>query len=78
VSFDLGYQLPDQYIAAAEPRAEPAAPSQAPPRARARWFRRRPRFTWEMLSNLEDAPLWVRIWESKIASIAVLVVMLGC
>jgi NosR/NirI family transcriptional regulator, nitrous oxide reductase regulator len=71
VSFDLGYQLPDQYIAA----PAPPAPAELAPRTAA------PEedlaFTWDMLSNLEDAPLWVRIWESRIASIVALVVMLA-
>jgi NosR/NirI family nitrous oxide reductase transcriptional regulator len=70
VSFDLGYQLPDRYIAA----AEAPAPSEPAPRTAAP--EENPEFTWDMLSNLEDAPLWVRIWESKLASIAALVVML--
>jgi NosR/NirI family transcriptional regulator, nitrous oxide reductase regulator len=75
VSFDLGYQLPGQYIAAAEPPApEPAETAPVAPAPGG--FEEDPELTWEMLSNLEDAPLWVRIWESKLASIAVLVVML--
>jgi NosR/NirI family transcriptional regulator, nitrous oxide reductase regulator len=76
VSFDLGYQLPNQYIAAAEaPAPAPAEPAPGAPAPDG--FEEDPEFTWEMLSNIEDAPLWVRIWESKLASIAVLVAMLA-
>jgi NosR/NirI family transcriptional regulator, nitrous oxide reductase regulator len=66
ISFDLGYQLPDRYIAAApEPAPDAASRDIAPG------------FTWDMLADLDEAPLWVRIWESKIASILALVVMLA-
>jgi NosR/NirI family transcriptional regulator, nitrous oxide reductase regulator len=71
VSFDLGYQLPERYIAAPEPaEIAPDAPA-------LHGFEDDPEFTWQMLTDPEDAPLWVRIWHSKVASIAVLLVMLG-
>jgi NosR/NirI family nitrous oxide reductase transcriptional regulator len=73
VSFDLSYQLPDLYIAASAP---PAPPEPVEPAPRTAAPEEDLEITWDMLSNLEDAPLWVRIWESKIASIAALVVML--
>ena len=78
VSFDLGYQLPERYIAAPGPVApEPAETADTRPASPAPDAPDEdPEFSWEMLSNLEEAPLWVRIWESKIVSVAVLVVML--
>ena len=75
VSFDLGYQLPDAYIAEvpapAEPTTEPTAvPS--PPDTAADFT-----LDWETLTDPDEGPLWARIWQSKIASIVALLAMLG-
>jgi NosR/NirI family transcriptional regulator, nitrous oxide reductase regulator len=71
VSFDLGYQLPEHYTAAAGPPAP--APDSPTPDAQ-------PGDTvpldWDALAEMEEVPLWVRVWESKIVSIAVLLAML--
>jgi NosR/NirI family transcriptional regulator, nitrous oxide reductase regulator len=74
VSFDLGYELPDRYVAIAPP-LEPA-PTEAPLGAAPDGA---PALDWRALAlgETEDAPLWVRIWESKIAAIVALLVMLG-
>jgi NosR/NirI family transcriptional regulator, nitrous oxide reductase regulator len=75
VSFDLGYELPERYVATAAPAepspTEPAPESTVPDTA--------PAIDWRALSlgETEEAPLWVRIWESKLAAIAALLVMLG-
>lgn len=67
-SFELGYDLPELYTSAPvdpAPVASPAAPHEGEA------------LDWQMRSDTEEAPLWVRIWESKIAAIVMLFLMLG-
>lgn len=68
-SFDLDYHLPEQYTTPAEPPAEAGpAPAEEPEAAV---------LDWGALAEMEETPLWVRIWESKVASIVVLILMLA-
>ncbi|MBX6367353.1 MAG: regulatory protein NosR [Rhodospirillales bacterium] len=74
ITFDLGYALPDKYVRTEQPAAvvastpaPPAAASPAPPAAA----------PGASAAEPEEEPLWQRIWRSKTASIAVLVVALG-
>ena len=87
VTFELPYQLPERYTKAAPGASKPAAP--AAPSASAAAASGAVAGAAVPASNMsaenttadaaEDAgpPLWLRLWQSKVASIAMLGVMLG-
>lgn len=76
VSFGLDYRLPEAYLkpvaapAAAAPASTtaPTAPAAGAPE---------PATQLDSLADLEQTPLWMRIWQSKIASIVMLGLMLA-
>jgi NosR/NirI family nitrous oxide reductase transcriptional regulator len=59
LTFELNYQLPDKYMAAAKPAAA-AAPAGAPAAAGA------------IPAEPEAEPLWIRVWKSKVTQISIL------
>lgn len=78
--FELHYELPTEYTQL----IAPAAPSQISPPSvettdstpQQATPAQMPDFSMTELGSLEGSPLWVRIWQSKIASIVMLGVML--
>lgn len=83
VSFELEYRLPETYLkplpapapavpAAAAPPATPATPAQPATGAAAPGGEVLP----DGLAGM-DEPLWMRLWKSKVAAIAMLVLMLA-
>ncbi len=75
VSFELDYRLPEAYL---KPVAAPAAAPAVTPTAPAASASDAPTLAMQpgSLAELEQTPLWMRIWKSKTASIAMLAVML--
>lgn len=79
ISFELGYELPEAYTApVAAPEPPPAAPAAetAPVPAPSIGGPVAVGDFWELLSVDGEAPLWLRIWQSKLVAISLLVVML--
>jgi NosR/NirI family nitrous oxide reductase transcriptional regulator len=70
-TFALDYRLPRIYAKTVTPPPAAAEPATEAPAAKAR-----PAGDG-MLATTPEAPLWERVWRSKAASIALLVVMLG-
>jgi len=69
VSFELPYQLPPRYTRLVAAPASAAAASAAPLPAQAQ--------ANAAAAEPAETPLWQRIWRSKVASVGVLLVMLG-
>lgn len=69
-TFDLDYTLPDAYTRASAPLPAAAAPASPDPVAQGVPAAAAP------LADIEETPLWQRIWQSKILSIGILVAML--
>ncbi len=85
VSFELPYELPTKYTrAAAPPTGPPAATATAPVASAASAVSAAPAVAATgagsgaaALDDLEQVPLWQRMWKSKIAAIVVLGLMLA-
>lgn len=71
VSFDLSYQLPARYTVAISPAPEAASGSRATAAPVANAEAAQP-----ATESTDEVPLWQRIWQSRIAAIAMLIAML--
>ncbi len=79
ISFELPYQLPERYTMAAPAASAPVGPRASAAAVTGAAAAALPTSNAAAAEAKEDAgpPLWLRLWRSKVASIAMLGVMLG-